>query len=55
MFSYERVAHFDSDGRVFERPLPLAGCASLRAAEGRDYVGSRRERSTPFELPPNVN
>ena len=35
-------------------PLPLAGCASLRAAGGRAYVGSRRERSAPFEVPPDA-
>ena len=38
--SYEEVAHFGGDDGVFERPLPLAGCASLRAAYGRAYIGS---------------
>ena len=52
--SYEGVAHFGGDDRVSERPLPLAGYASLRAADGRACVGSRRERSPPFEVPPNV-
>ena len=37
-----------------ERPLPLAGCVSLRAASGRAYVGSLRERSAPFEVPPDA-
>ena len=44
--------YFGSDEDVFERPLLLAGCASLRAADGRACVGSRRERSAPFEFPP---
>ena len=52
MCSYEGVAHFSGDDGVFERPLPLAGCASLRAAYGRACVGSLRERSAPFEFPP---
>ena len=34
------VACFGSDGGVSERPLPPAGCASLRAAGGRACVGS---------------
>ena len=54
VFSYEGVAYFGGDGGVSERPLPLAGCASLRAAEGRACVGSRRERSAPFEFPPDA-
>ena len=54
MFRYKGVAYFGSDGGVSERPLPLAGCASLRAASGRACVGSRRERSAPFEVPPNA-
>jgi len=29
VFSYEEVAHFGGDDGVSERPLPLAGCASL--------------------------
>ena len=41
-----------SDEDVFESPLPLAGCASLRSACGRACVGSPRERSAPFEFPP---
>ena len=45
---------FGSDEDVFESPLPLAGCASLRAAGGRAYVGSLRERSAPFEVPPDA-
>ena len=36
--------YFGSDEDVFESPLPLAGCASLRAASGRACVGSRRSR-----------
>ena len=28
--------------------------ASLRAADGRACVGSRRERSAPFEIPPDA-
>ena len=54
MFSEEGLACFGSDGGVSERPLPLAGCASLRAAEGRARVGSLRERSAPFEVPPGI-
>ena len=54
VFSYEEIAHFGGDDGVFERPLPLAGCASLRAASDRAYVGSRRERSAPFEFPPDA-
>jgi hypothetical protein len=54
VFSYGGVAHFGGDDGVFERPLPLAGCASLRAADGRACVGSLRERSAPFEFPPDV-
>ena len=54
MFSYEGVAYVGGDGGVSERPLPLAGCASLCAAEGRACVGSLRERSAPFEFPPDV-
>ena len=54
VFSYEGVAYFGGDGGVSERPLPLAGCASLRAACGRACVGSHRERSAPFELPPDA-
>ena len=54
VFSEERVASFGSDGSVSERPLPLAGCASLRAADGRACVGSLRERSAPFEVPPGI-
>ena len=54
VFSYEEVAHFGDGDGVSERPLPLAGCASLRAACGRAYVGSRRERSAPFEFPPDA-
>jgi hypothetical protein len=53
-FSYGGVAHFGGDDGVFERPLPLAGCASLRAADGRACVGSLRERSAPFEFPPDA-
>ena len=52
--SYEEVAYFGSDDGVSERPLPLAGCASLRAADGRACVGSLRERSAPFELSPDA-
>ena len=37
---------------MFESPLPLAGYASLRAAFGRACVGSLRERSAPFDFPP---
>ena len=48
------VAHFGSDNGVSERPRPLAGCASLRAAEGRACIGSLRERSAPFEVPPDA-
>ena len=55
VFSYEEVAHFGGDNGISERPLPLAGCASLRAADGRACVGSRRERSAPFEVPPDVD
>ena len=55
VFSYEGVAYVGSDGGVSERPLPLAGCASLRAAGGRAYVGSLRERSAPFEVPPDAD
>ena len=29
VFSYGEVAHFGGDDGVSERPLPLAGCASL--------------------------
>ena len=54
MFSYEGIGYFDSDDGVSERPLPLAGCASLRAASGRACVGSLRERSAPFEVLPAV-
>ena len=55
------VAHFGGDDGVSERPLPLASSrglprwarsASLRAAGGRACVGSRRERSAPFDFPP---
>ena len=55
VFNYEGVAYVGSDGGVSERPLPLAGCASLRAACGRAYVGSLRERSAPFEVPPDAD
>ena len=44
--------YFGSDEDVFESPRPLAGCASLRAAGGRACVGSLRERSAPFDFPP---
>ena len=44
--------YFGSDEDVFESPLPLAGYASLRAASGRACVGSLRERSAPFDFPP---
>ena len=44
--------YFGSDEDVFESPPPLAGCASLRAASSRACVGSRRERSAPFDFPP---
>ena len=54
VFSYEGVAYFVGNGGVSERPLPLAGCASLRAADGRACVGSLRERSAPFEVPPDA-
>ena len=54
VFSYGGVTHFGGDDGVSERPLPLAGCASLRAAEGRACVGSLRERSAPFEVPPDA-
>ena len=54
VFSYEGVAHFSENDRVSERPLPLAGCASLRAACGRACVGSLHERSAPFEVPPDA-
>ena len=54
VFSYEGLAYFAGDGGVSERPLPLAGCTSLRAAESRACVGSHRERSAPFEIPPDV-
>ena len=54
MFSYEGIAHVGNDDSVSERPLPLAGCASLRAADGRAYVGSLRKRSAPFEVPPDA-
>ena len=76
VFSYGEVAHFGGDDGVFERPLPLAGCASLRTAGGRACVGSLRsaapsgrrfasrplslrslslrERSAPFEVPPDI-
>ena len=54
VFSYEGVAYFGSDSSVSERPLPLAGCASLRAADGRACIGSLRERSAPFEVPPDA-
>ena len=54
MFSYEGVAHVGDDDRVSERSLPIAGCASLRATGGRACVGSRRERSAPFEFPPDA-
>ena len=49
MSSYEGVAHFGEEDGVSERPLPLVGCASLRAASGRACVGSLRERSAPFD------
>ena len=52
--SYEGVAHFGGDDGISERPLQLAGCASLRAAGGRACVGSLRERSAPFEFPPDA-
>ena len=55
VFSYEEVAHFGGNDGVSERPLPLAGCASLRAACGRACVGSLRERSAPFEFPPDAD
>ena len=54
VFSYGGVAHFSGDDSISERPLPLAGCASLRAAGGRAYVDSLRERLAPFEFPPDV-
>ena len=54
VFSYEEVAHSGGDEGVSERPLPLAGCASLRAASGRACLGSLRERSAPFEFPPDA-
>ena len=54
VFNYEGVAYFGGDGGVSERPLPLAGCASLRAACSRACVGSLRERSAPFEVPPDA-
>jgi hypothetical protein len=41
--------YFGSDEDVFESPLPLADCASLRAACGRACVGSLREREGAFE------
>ena len=43
--------YFGNDEDMFESPLPLAGCASLRAASGRACVGSLRERSAPFDFP----
>ena len=60
-----RVASFEPRSRVVAPPslLPLASSrglprcarsASLRAAEGRACVGSLRERSAPFESPPDV-
>jgi hypothetical protein len=52
--SYGGVAQFGGDDGASERPLPLAGCASLRAACGRACVGSLRERSAPFEVPPDA-
>ena len=54
VFNYVEVAHFGGDDGVSERPLPLAGCASLCAACGRACVGSLRERSAPFEVPPDA-
>ena len=54
VFSYEGVTNLGDDDDVSERPLPLAGCASLRAACGRACVGSLRERSAPFEFLPDV-
>ena len=48
------LAHFGDDDGVSERPLPLAGCASLCAACGRACIGSLRERSAPFEVPPDA-
>ena len=54
VFSYEEVAHFGGDDGVSERPLPLAGWASLRAADGRACIGSLRERSAPFEFLPDA-
>ena len=52
MFSEEEVACFSGNNGLSERPLPLADCASLRAAAGRACVGSLREQSAPFEFPP---
>ena len=40
LFSQEGLVYFGGDDGVSERPLPLADCASLRAAEGRACVGS---------------
>ena len=40
--SYEGVAYVGSEDGVSERPLPLAGWASLR------------ERSAPFKIPPDA-
>ena len=48
MFGYEGVAHVGGDDGASERPLPLAGCASLRAACGRACVGSLRKREGAF-------
>ena len=48
------IAHVGGNDGVSERPLPLAGCASLRAASSRACVGSLRERSAPFEFPPDA-
>ena len=66
VFSYEEVAHFGGNDGVSERPLPLAGCGSrLASLAVRNFKipryrsvsrnASLRERSAPFEVPPDAD
>ena len=46
VFSYEEVAHFGGDDGVSERPLPLAGRASL-SPEISDFRDDERRLAEP--------